>query len=310
MASIYTTVIKDGSLFRLYYRGQPTESASSSVTCYAESSNGSDWVRPNLGLHQVSGTFDNNVILTDAVRDDSFAPFIDTNPAAPPGERFKATASGSGSPTGTLVGFTSADGINWTEQGTIMTGFDYDSLNVAFWSEIEQQYVCYLRHWVSGIRRIRRAVSDDFSALRDHGLMEYDYPTSTPPAGYEHHYTNGTHPYARAPHIYIALAGRFVDSSTESDAIFMTSRAGSLVYDRAFPGRHVVPAAEIGSQLPRSNFPAQNSVQTGPAELSFYLGHNYRAAENHLRRYSLRLDGFAAVSPPPPAPRESWSPSR
>ncbi len=297
MASVYTTVIKDGDKFLLYYRGQPTESASSSVTCYAESTDGTSWVRPNLGLHQVSGTFDNNVILTDAVRDDSFAPFIDTNPDAPPEERFKATASGSGSPTGTLVGFTSADGINWTNsEGTIMSGFDYDSLNVAFYSEVEQQYVCYFRDWFDGIRRIRRAVSRDFSTLYDQGLMQYAYPGAAP-SGYEHHYLNGTHPYFRAPHIYIALAGRFIDGDTESDAVFMSSRAGSLVYDRTFTDRLVVPAAEIGTQLARSNFPAENSVQTGPRELSFYLGHNYRTAQNHLRRYSLRLDGFSAVSP-------------
>jgi len=76
----------------------------------------------------------------------------------------------------------------------------------------------------------------------------------------------------------------------------MTSRAGSLVYDRLFPGPYFKPAAEIGSQIARSNFPAENCVQTGPRELSFYVGHKYRTGENHLRRYSLRLDGFVAVS--------------
>jgi len=295
MASGYVTVIPDGGLYRLYYRGLPTENVDDSRTCYAESTNGIDWVRPNLGLHEVYGSTSNNVILTDAARRDSFAPFLDANPDAPPAERYKATASG----TGNLAGYSSPDGIHWTNTyGTIMSGFEYDSLNVAFYSTAEGQYVCYFRDWVpnySGTRRIRRAAGGSFAALTDGGLMDYRYydGQSHP---FEHHYVNGTHPYLRAPHQYIALAARFIDNSTESDALFMTARAGSLVYDRLFPDRYIDPADEIGPQAARSNFPAENSVRTGPAEMSFYVGHNYRSVSNHLRRYSLRLDGFVALS--------------
>ncbi|MCX6879050.1 MAG: hypothetical protein NTW21_35365, partial [Verrucomicrobia bacterium] len=127
--------------------------------------------------------------------------------------------------------------------------------------------------------------------------MEYNYPNGGAPASYEHHYVNGTHPYPRAPHQYIALAARFQGDKAETYPLFMTSRAGSLVYDRLFPGPYFEAAAEIGSQIARSNFPAENCVQTGPRELSFYVGHKYRSGGNHLRRYSLRLDGFVAVSP-------------
>lgn len=108
------------------------------MTCYAESKNGLDWVRPNLGLHEVQGTRNNNVILTEPARKDSFAPFLDHNPGARPSERYKATASGSGS----LAGYTSPDGIHWTNTyKTILRGFEFDSLNVAFWSEVENRYI-------------------------------------------------------------------------------------------------------------------------------------------------------------------------
>jgi hypothetical protein len=298
MGSTYVTVIRDGALFRMHYRGQPTEKESDSVTCYAESKNGLDWVRPDLGLHEVQGTRNNNVILTEPARKDSFAPFLDHNPGARPSERYKATASGSAS----LAGYTSPDGIHWTNTyKTILRGFEFDSLNVAFWSEVEKRYVCYYRDWhgikKANTRRIRRATTTDFSAFRDEGLMEYSYPNGGAPASYEHHYVNGTHPYPRAPHQYIALAARFQGEKAETDPLFMTSRAGSLVYDRLFPGPYFKPAAEIGPQLARSNFPVENCVQTGPRELSFYVGHKYRSGANHLRRYSLRLDGFVAVSP-------------
>ena len=39
-------------------------------------------------------------------------------------------------------------------------------------------------------------------------------------------------------------------------------------------------------------------IQTSPTELSFYLNQDYAQPSAHLRRYSLRLDGFASVRAP------------
>ena len=53
----------------------------------------------------------------------------------------------------------------------------------------------------------------------------------------------------------------------------------------------------IGAQnwVSRTNYPALNVVQTGPAEMSVYVNQDYAQPTAHLRRYSLRLDGFASV---------------
>ncbi|MCL5743566.1 MAG: hypothetical protein M1541_06515 [Acidobacteria bacterium] len=48
----------------------------------------------------------------------------------------------------------------------------------------------------------------------------------------------------------------------------------------------------------RSNYPALNLVQTGPAEMSFYVVRNYGQPSIYLRRYALRLDGFASAKAP------------
>jgi len=45
----------------------------------------------------------------------------------------------------------------------------------------------------------------------------------------------------------------------------------------------------------RSNYPALNVVRTGPSEMSFYVNQNYAQPSAELRRYSLRLDGFASL---------------
>ncbi len=50
--------------------------------------------------------------------------------------------------------------------------------------------------------------------------------------------------------------------------------------------------------MSRTNYPALNVVQTGPNEMSLYVNQNYGQPTSHLRRYSLRLDGFSAAVAP------------
>ena len=63
----YCTVIKDGDLFRLYYRGRPEAGADGDpieVYCYAESKDGIQWTKPELDLFNVRGHSKNNIVLT------------------------------------------------------------------------------------------------------------------------------------------------------------------------------------------------------------------------------------------------------
>ena len=60
---------------------------------YAESRDGSEWSFPNLRLHEVGGTRDNNVILAKLppfLTD--FMPFLDPRAGISPAERYKAVA--------------------------------------------------------------------------------------------------------------------------------------------------------------------------------------------------------------------------
>ena len=86
-ASGYPTVIQDGDLYRMYYRGHayiiddpPLKQAQSEVVCYAESSDGIHWTKPNLGLFDWPGSPENNIIWRGGPETHNFAPFIDTNP--------------------------------------------------------------------------------------------------------------------------------------------------------------------------------------------------------------------------------------
>ena len=313
--SAYTTVIKDGDNWRMYYRGLPgVGDEFEAVTCYAESKDGINWTKPNLGLLEVMGSKNNNVILNEKeVWCHNFSPFLDTRSGVPQSERYKSIASNK---KHGLVSFVSADGIRWRRNSDdfFFTDGMFDSHNVAFWSESEQLYVCYFRTWTgteySGFRTIARTTSKDFISWGPRVEMTYGDTAQ------EHLYTNGTNPYERAPHIYIALAKRFfpdkaalnksqsqklVDhpdyGKASSDSIFMTTRGGHR-YDRTFMEAFIRPGNTLQDWVARDNTPALGVIQGNERELFLYRMSHYGQDSAHMTRYSLRLDGFASLSAP------------
>ena len=204
----------------------------------------------------------NNAVLRAAPFSHNFAPFLDNRADCPPGERFKALAGverpantfiasarkagatdaeldfygySAGLPGG-LYAFVSPDGIHWKRVGdqpviAVPEGKAFDSQNVSFWSEAEGQYVAYVRTWrnphtggdgiSSGLRTISRTTSPDFKKWSELVAMEPNLPG-------EHLYTSQTHPYFRAPHLYISTPTRYMpDRGSSTDILFMTTRAGS-----------------------------------------------------------------------------------
>jgi hypothetical protein len=310
----YSTIVDDGERLRLYYRGLPEagkDGTDREVTCVAFSDDGLTWTRPTLRLFEVDGTRDNNVVLADAAPfTHNFTPFLDTRPDVDPSERFKALG---GSATSGLVGWVSPDGLRWRKLDEIplLTEGMFDSQNVAFWSEAEQRYVCYLRTWTgegyTGIRTVSRATSRDFREWTTPEPMDFG------PGELEQIYTNQTHPYFRAPDVYVAIAARFMpdrqvlsDADAErlgvnpryfkdcSDAVLMTSRGGNI-YDRTFREAFIRPGVGLENWVSRSNYPAVGMARTGPAEMSLYVNQNYAQPTAALHRWSLRLDGLASV---------------
>jgi hypothetical protein len=308
--------------YRLYYRGMPEgvrDGSPEEVTCVAESADGVHWTRPELNLFPRDGR-PTNIVLADAAPfSHNFSPFIDARPDCPADERFKALA---GLADSGLAAFASADGLRWRKvrdeaviphTAPFRFVHMFDSQNVSFWSAAEGSYVCYFRVW-DGVRRIARADSDDFLHWSDPVLMDYRHGDG--PAPIEQLYTNQTQPYFRAPHVALAIAARFVEGrrvindreaaalglaagfqNDVSDTVLMSTRGGH-VYDRTFLEGFVRPGIGTRNWVSRTNYPALGVVQTGPAEMSLYVNQDYAQPTAHLRRYSLRLDGFASAQAP------------
>lgn len=309
----YCTIIKDGDTYRAYYRGLPQprrDGSNSEVTCVAESTDGIAWTKPKLGLFEVDGSKENNVILADnAPFSHNFCPMLDTRPDVPADQRYKALA---GTRKTGLVPFVSADGLDWKklQDEPVITAGAFDSQNVPMWSASENQYVCYFRVFVDKKRRISRTTSKDFINWTEPVLMGYDG------GPIEHLYTNQTSPYFRAPHIYVGIAARFFpgrrvltpEQAKEvgvdpgyfndcSDGVLITTRGGDQ-YSRTFPEGFVRPGIGLENWVSRTNYPALNVVQTGDDTMSFYVNQNYGQPTAHMRRYEIRLDGFASVRAP------------
>lgn len=88
--SIYGTVIRDGSVYRMWYQAYPRDSrlinapSGCSVGC-VESDDGVDWRRPAYGIFECQGTKANH--LTDLL---FHCPSIFIDPHAGPGQRYRA----------------------------------------------------------------------------------------------------------------------------------------------------------------------------------------------------------------------------
>jgi hypothetical protein len=317
----YGTIIKDGGLYRAYYRsdipgyevGRQTRNADNEpneITCYAESRDGIEWTFPDLGITKIQSSKGGNVILARQVPfTHNFTPFLDTRPGVGPDARYKALAGSGG--TG-LVAFKSADGIHWSkiQDGPVIktpssapgTPWPFDSPSPAFWSEAENCYVCFVRTWgqteppqTDPDKQFQRRVSRTTSA---------DFITWTPLADtganlpLEQLYTSQTHPYFRAPHIYIATIMRFTQgiergepvtgNNGSSDIVLMTMRAGSTAYQRTFREAFIRPGLDPQRWARKANSAWLNVVPTGDAEMSLY----------HVNgdRYTLRTDGFISVN--------------
>jgi hypothetical protein len=271
----YQSVFQDGRVYRMYYHGghyrhggKPAEARPVHpwFLCYAESSDGIHWRRPELGLFEFDGSKKNNIILTPesvaAIRGDPAhtAVFKDNNPDCPADARYKCVIVGK--PHGLYL-LKSADGIrfNVATDKPVITQGAFDSENLAFWDPLRKEYRAYWRIFTAGVadgttwrpegfRAIRTATSKDSVNWAVQADLRYvDSPA-------EHLYTNQIQPYYRAPHIFMGFPMRYTDrgwsesiaalpgleerlarakasrryGTAITDGLFMTSRDGVLFH--------------------------------------------------------------------------------
>ena len=289
--SIYVTVFKDDDRIRCYYRGSGWE-GKPELACYAESTDGITFSKPSLGLFEIDGSRENNVVWTGK-GSHNFSPFKDTSPTCVPEQRYKAVAGGP------LIALASADGLRWEtmQDEPVITHGAFDSQNLAFWDSVRGEYRDFHRRGRDGVRDVMTCTSDDFLHWTDPVFVEY-----VPGTPKEHLYTNAITPYFRAPHILLGFPKRFVPNRKlveehshpgVSDGVLMSSRDGQNWerWGEAF----LRPGLDPKRWTERNNAMAWGMVPTSEEEISLYWVEHYRHPTCRLRRGTVRTDGFVSM---------------
>ena len=312
------TIIKDDGRYRAWYRcdtePETALTRSGNAAGYAESVDGIHWEKPNVGIFELNGSKDNNLVWMGP--GSVLAPFKDPNPDVHESQRYKGVVR-----TKDLLAVSSPDGIQWSlmQEEPLSTDGPFDSPQVVFWDDWKDEYVLYARgiadvdpnidpanskkepghEFKGGVRWIRRSTSKDFKEWTPLELID---PGNTP---FEHLYTNAAMRYERAPGTYLMFPMRYYPQRTYdpswtyapgvSDVAFMSSRDG-LHFDRSFMEAFIRPGLDFDNWHDRAVSVNQGMIFTKPEEISIYVNEHMHLSTQAPRRYTLRTDGFVSVN--------------
>jgi len=178
-------LIYDMGIYRLWYQSwdkdYPKVSDYDGRLCYAESSDGVNWIKPSLNLVEYRGNSDNNIVF-DGIMAGGLGyggGHIFKDPASPDESKYrmvfagevmkKHNSNGYGMP---VVSFAySGDGLKWIwgvpeERCWLHSpfmSFGSDTHSPVFWDSDIKKYVGYFRYWKNdSVRCIARAETSDF----------------------------------------------------------------------------------------------------------------------------------------------------
>ena len=330
-------IVEAEGIYRLYYLAYDSSPSGDDGhirevrLCYAQSSDGLIWEKPDTGLVPYDGVMNNNILLCE--KDDiysSFTVFIDTNSNVPVEEKYKALAKSERDSL--LFSFTSSDGIAWEKNSILINKINpqekiLGALNTVFWDEARQRYYCYfLQSEQPNLQKIYVTTSLDFEAWTPPRELAYQEDASL-----FNMLTANIAPYYRAPHIYVGLplrctvkdeigadSNKLIGSKNRqqlftgiaeyknsfTDTVLITSRNGLdfKVIEEAW----MTPGAEhdtnwiYGDTYTSAGIietPAEHSAEGADNELSLYISADNLSQKNaKLYRYTSRIDGFVSYT--------------
>ena len=256
------TVIYEGGRFRLWYGISRAVDAGGNLTCYAESGDGFEWERPELGFVEFEGSTKNNIISAD----EHFLQTVFIDPNAPPESRYKAIApkgryfrNGKYDPDMTqqevkklmrdldlggvspedrrkqiqmhsaIYASVSPDGLRWTDLAEPLIDVGptaLDTHNMATYDPFEGRYVLYLRGGSDERRRhVRRADGEqfaDFENLRPCLVCDPQDPMS------DDIYNPCYNPYPGGRQLYLMFPSFYHRVESTVDAYLAVSRDSHL----------------------------------------------------------------------------------
>lgn len=161
LISFFLTVREEAGKLRMWYvcrDGYGTPGSQANLA-YAESTDGINWVKPELGLYEYKGSKANNLLGLHSLEGVVFQ-----DPNQPPEQRYIYVSTGKPGSTAKsesgamgLYRHYSPDGIHWQRDAEPLIKSGSDTQNVVWWDENRKEYVVILRSW--NINLSRRKVS-------------------------------------------------------------------------------------------------------------------------------------------------------
>ncbi|WP_432797446.1 hypothetical protein [Poriferisphaera sp. WC338] len=311
-------VLLENGIFRMWYTGFDGSTWS---TCYAESVDGVNWERPNVGLFNYKGSKDNNIVIPGF---NLTAPFRDDYDPDP-NRRYKAALArplpkgvvdrweksvggkkpGVGSPS--VGGFAySADGINWTtEENDFPLPLKREAASLMYY---QGKYFCY-GQMSNGdypeVERWSRCLSTSYSDDFKHWKLAKKAGFYFDPKYGGRIQTHGTLGYQIYDQAVVGAYGIFYNNGElldhETDLILIVSNDG-MTWRK--PDKH--PFTTILRRAPRGawdgSFLTQaNILNNGRETYLYYAGKESLAnlfyGEQQTGLATWRLDGYGFQAP-------------
>lgn len=281
------SIIHENGVYRMWYGVTPGDHADGTATwgvdvglllCYAESTDGLNWTKPNLGLFNYQGSTDNNIVYGREINNDGYSSgAVFKDDSAPESERYKLFYKGriqfdddatyaakvtdykakfgeenidpvclTKNPKDRMVygmfGAVSPDGIRWTPLGEPLLLHYSDTLNNVHLNPKDGSYVAFLRMRRGGRRIVGRAETKDFRCWPKKPEVVLEAPLSAHPGDDVYHGVVVNYPEGSDTHLMFATMFRqLTDGRHVELASSMDGKYWSLL-----PGERVVEPGDFG----------------------------------------------------------------
>jgi hypothetical protein len=322
--SLYSCVRKEDGRVRVWYGSCRGVGSPEIRVAYAESEDGIHFLKPKLGLHEVDGSKENNIVLPGP-RIAGAAVWVD--PKAPPEHRYKTQTKVY--PPGQrekLEMHSSPDGIHWNLFAEPKVGH-IDTQNIIFWEPSVGRYLFFTRFWEKNLdlnkryRTVRRLESDDLVTWEnekpimvpdDQDWNIHPRPGGRPPVDF---YGAAVFKYEEADRAYLMLAQSYwhwLDWEEEGlgpatiDVQLAVSRDAEH-FERIGGRSAFIALGPEGRFDSRFIWAMPNPIRMGDELWIYYVASNRDHSKSHkidpaaekdmsgIGRAILRLDGFVSA---------------
>jgi len=300
--NVYSTLFEDEGRYRLYYECYYADEKDritdfGAMIAYAESIDGVNWVKPEIGTIRFNGSVDNNLVygLDLSLGRGAHAGSVFKDPNAPSDQRYKLVHIGREAGRFCVFGAISPDGLHWKAlERPLIADYEGDTQTVIRFDSEKGRYVGYFRGWKGlepgkwhGRRTIAYAESDRFETWPVPQTIVATDVNDNPDTDI---YTNAYTRWPGAADAHLMFPAFYQRALDVLEVHLMTSRDG-LRWERP-TRRPIIPSGEPGSDWEGGVYAGCGLVSMQPGEWSLPIGPKW-----HTHNQGRFPEGWPSILP-------------